>query len=70
MIIRDSRNKKHRWHRTYAIFPVYTIKGRRVCLDYVYKREFWYDVSWTHEVETGVEYGDIFDVLTNPDELD
>ena len=70
VIIRDPHNPKHRWHRTYALFPVYTIKQKRVWLETVYKREFWFDVSWTHEIETGIEYGDIFDVLANPTEED
>lgn len=66
MIIRDPNNHNHRWHRTYALLPVYTIKGKRLWLEHVYKREFWYYTPGTYEIEIGVEYGDIFDVLDNP----
>lgn len=55
----------HHWHKVFAWFPVYTIKGRRIWWDYVYKRAYWYIPAHETGVVDGVEYGDIFDVLSD-----
>ena len=55
----------HNWRETFAFFPVMTISGRKIWWKKVYVRKFWY-IDGVASVETGVEYGDVFDVLENP----
>jgi len=54
------------WRRTFAIWPVTTINGRRIWLKTVYKRRFWAVWGTTgFHMEPEVEYAELFDVLTN-----
>lgn len=53
------------WRKTFAIWPVKTVGGKYVWMKPIYKRKFW--VVWGPGIhmEPEVEYGDIFDILTN-----
>ena len=64
--IYSNKDPKHRWHKTWAIFPVTTISGTKVWWKPVYARYFWY-IDGIMNAETGLEYGTIFDVLKYPD---
>ena len=52
------------WHKTFAFWPVKTIKGKYVWLRTIYKQKFW--VVWGPglHMEPEVEYAELFDVLT------
>lgn len=54
------------WRETFAYWPVKTIGGRYVWLQKVYKRKFWVIWGTGFHMEPEVEYGNLFDVLTNP----
>ncbi len=52
------------WREVYAWWPVKTIAGRYVWLDFVYKQRFW--AVWGHtgfHMEPQVEYATLFDIL-------
>lgn len=53
------------WRKTFAIWPVKTVKGKYVWLKPIYKRKFWVVWGTGIHMEPEVEYGDIFDILTN-----
>jgi hypothetical protein len=52
------------WREVFAWWPVKTIKGRYVWLDFVYKQRFWaiWGQSGFH-MEPEVEYATLFDIL-------
>jgi hypothetical protein len=54
----------YRWRRSFAIWPVKTIKGKYVWFKHIYKQRFW--AVWGHgfHMEPEVEYAEIFDILT------
>ncbi len=54
----------YRWRKTWAIWPVKTISGKRVWLKTVYKHKYWAVWGTGFHMEPQVEYAELFDVLT------
>ena len=52
------------WRPVFAFWPVKTISGKYVWLRRVYKRRFWVVWGRGFHMEPTVEYGELFDVLT------
>lgn len=54
------------WREVFAYWPVKTIGGKWVWLRKIYKQKYW--AVWGHgfHSEPHVEYGELFDVLKNP----
>jgi hypothetical protein len=53
------------WRKTFALWPVKTIKGKYVWLRTVYKQRYWAVWGTGFHMEPEVEYAELFDILTN-----
>ena len=51
------------WREVFAWIPVKTIKGKRVWMEFVYKRKFWAVWGDGFHQEPEVEYATLFDIL-------
>lgn len=61
----------YRWRKTFALWPVKTISGKRIWLKPIYKQRFWVVWGTGFHMEPHVEYGELFDILaeTNDNRL-
>ena len=53
----------YNWREVFAWWPVRTIGGKRVWMNFVYKRKFWAVWGTGVHTEPQVEYGTVFDML-------
>lgn len=53
------------WRKTFALWPVKTIKGKYVWFKTVYKQRLWVVWGTGFHMEPTVEYAELFDILTN-----
>ena len=53
----------YNWREVFAWWPVRTIGGKRVWMNFVYKRKFWAVWGTGFHMEPQVEYGTVFDML-------
>lgn len=51
------------WREVYAWWPVRTMMGRVVWMDFVYKRKFWVVWGTGFHMEPHVEYATLFEIL-------
>ena len=51
------------WREVFAWWPVRTITGKRIWMDFVYKRKFWAIWGTGFHMEPEVEYATLFDIL-------
>ena len=56
------------WREVFAFFPVKTIGGRRVWMQRIYKRRFWIVWGASFHMEPEVEYAELLDILSLPDD--
>jgi hypothetical protein len=52
------------WREVFALWPVKTVSGKYVCWRKIYKRRYWAVWDSGFHMEPHVEYGEIFDILT------
>ena len=51
------------WREVFAWWPVRTVTGKRIWMDFVYKRKFWAVWGTGFHMEPEVEYATLFDIL-------
>ena len=58
----------YNWREVFAWWPVRTIGGKRVWMNFVYKRKFWAVWGTGFHTEPHVEYAELFDILADSDQ--
>mgnify|MGYP003342443578 FL=1 len=53
----------YNWREVFAWWPIRTIGGKLVWMNFVYKRKFWAVWGTGFHMEPQVEYGTVFDML-------
>jgi hypothetical protein len=56
------------WREVFAFWPVKTVSGKYVWFRKIYKRKFWVVWGTGFHMEPHVEYGNLFDMITDTDE--
>lgn len=59
----------YHWRNVFAWWPVKTISGKYVWMNWIYKQRFWAWAVWGtgFHMEPCVEYATILEIMCNPD---